>query len=504
MSAVGRLDASELMVEDALGEDVEQDTLVRRAIHWWLWPSLGGLILGPTVGVLQSLQFVSPRAMEWLADIGLSYSTLRVMHTNSVIYMWLVMAFTAGALYVVPKLAKRPLVRPHLALYGAWLYLGGVIATIALTWAAIPGHALFSIQVYEYAEAPIMADLLFAAGLILITWVLTETVVKRKAKMVYVSLWYLLAAYWGTLFAFTAINFLTPMIKGVGNVYLQGWWIHNAVGLIITPLGIGLAYYVIPKVTGRPIFSHRLGMLGFWTLYAFYPGIGLHHFLQMPSPVWLNQFAVVGSVLLAIPVILVVYNHLASIRQAPGKLFDNYALRFAMMGSIYYLFTGLQGAFQGNNLVNPYIHFTEWVQAHAHLALAASFTSFAMGGLIYIFPRVTGRQLVSRKTMSVAFWSMAAVFPIFFAVFTLSGLTAAAGINTLGFTVYEIIPAQTLARTFRSITGGLLMVAWWAFAWLFFVSRKQGAAFVEGMDEVVPAEPVAGYPDPERGKVVNV
>lgn len=489
---------------EALGATDAEDQLTRRAIQWWLWPSLIGLILGPSIGVLQSIQFVNPRWMEWLANVGLAYSTLRVMHTNSVVYMWLTMAFTAAALYVVPRLAKRPLVRPQLALYGAWLYLFGIVAAIVLTWWAIPGHPLFSIQVPEYAEAPIFADLFLGAGLVLITWVLTETVVKRKAKLVYVSLWYLLAAYWGTLFAFVVVNFLTPMIKGVGNVYLQGWWIHNAVGLIITPLGIGMAYYIIPKITGRPIFSHRLGMLGFWTLYAFYPGIGLHHFLQMPSPVWLNQFAVVGSVLLAIPVILVVYNHLASIRQAPQKLFDNYALRFVMMGSIYYLFTGLQGAFQANNLVNPYIHFTEWVQAHAHLALAASFTSFAMGGLVYVFPRVTGRQLVGRRAMSVAFWSLAAVFPVFFAVFTLSGLTAAAGINTLGFTVYEVIPAQTLARLFRSVSGGLLMVGWWVFAGIFWASRKHGATFVEGMDEVVPGEPVPGYPHVQEGGVANV
>src|SRR5690625_2191563 len=395
MSAVERLETPESFVlDEALGEDEVQDAVARKAIHWWLWPSLGGLILGPAIGVLQSLQFVSPAWMEWLAGIGLSYSTLRVMHTNSVIYMWLVMAFTAAALYVVPRLAKRPLVRPHLALYGAWLYFAGVITTIVLTWLAIPGNTLLSIQVPEYAEAPMLADFMFAGGLILITWVLTETVVKRRAKLVYVSLWYLLAAYWGTLFAFVVANFLAPMIKGVGHVYLQGWWIHNAVGLIITPFGIGLAYYIIPKITGRPIYSHRLGMLGFWTLYAFYPGTGLHHFLQMPSPVWLNQFAVVSSVLLSIPVILVVYNHLASVRQAPAKLWDNYALRFTVMGSVYYLLTGLQGAFQANNLVNPYIHFTEWVQAHAHMALAASFTSFAMAGLIYIFPRVTGKQLV--------------------------------------------------------------------------------------------------------------
>src|SRR5690625_614045 len=174
MLAVERLDASEAFeVDDALGDDVAAAEIARKGVNWLLWPSLGGLILGPAVGVLQSIQFVSPDWMEWLANIGLSYSTMRVMHTNSVIYMWLVMAFTAAALYVVPQLAKRPLVRPRVALYGAWIYFAGVITTIVLTWLAIPGNTLLSIQVPEYAEAPMLADFMFAGGLILITWVLT-------------------------------------------------------------------------------------------------------------------------------------------------------------------------------------------------------------------------------------------------------------------------------------------------------------------------------------------
>ncbi len=482
------------MSEAAIQERLDHQA-THKAIAWWLWPSLVGLIVGPTIGALQSLQFVYPAGMEWLAKIGLSYSNLRVMHTSIVVYGWLVMAFVAAVLYVVPQLAKRPLFNPYVALWAAWVYLVGMALNLVLIAARIPGHPLFSVQIYEYAEAPVISDIFVAVSLIMVTWILTQTVVRRRAELVYISLWYLLAAFWGTLFAFSVINFLTPMIPGVGNVYLQGWWIHNAVGLIITPLGVGLAYYVIPKVTGKPIFSHRLGMLGFWTLYAFYPGIGLHHFLQMPSPVWLNQFAVVSSVLLVIPVILVVYNHLASIKKAAHRLIDSYVIRFMMLGAVYYLLTGLQGAFQANNLVNPYIHFTEWVQAHAHLALAAGFTSYAMGGLIYIFPRVFGRQIASRRLIALSFWSMAAVFPIFFAFFTLSGLTAAATINVLGMTVYEATPAQHLSRLFRTLSGSVLAVSWWTYAWALWRARTTGATFAEGMSEVASERGSEESPD---------
>ncbi|HEX6971051.1 MAG TPA: cbb3-type cytochrome c oxidase subunit I [Limnochordia bacterium] len=494
-------DAALPVGEIARGSLVSSDETARRAALWWLWPGVVSLLIGPAIGILQSLQFTHPEAMEALSALGLAYSNLRVMHTNIVIYGWLVMAMAAAAVFVVPQLAKRPLARPQLALVAAWIYLVGLVLDVALIWAHVPDSTWLSIQVYEYAEAPILADIFFAVGLVLLTWTLTETVVRRETRWVYVSLWYLLAAFWGTLFAFVVINFLTPMIRGLGNTYLHGWWIHNAVGLIITPLGVGLGYYVIPKATGKPIFSHRLGMLGFWTLYAFYPSIGLHHFLQMPAPIWLNQVAVVSSVLLVIPVIVVVYNHLASVKQAAHTLIDSFVIRFVVLGAVYYLLTGLQGAFQANNVVNPYVHFTEWVQAHAHLALAAGFTSYAMSGLIYVFPRLTGRQLVSRRAMSLCFWAMAAIFPLFFAFFTLSGLTAAAGINVLGKTVYEMIPAQLLPRLFRTLSGVLLTVGWWTFAWVLWETRRRGQPFEEGMDEVQREEATYGAVAQQEGRL---
>lgn len=454
------------------------------AVRLWMFQALGWLALGPFIGLLQSTQFFWPTGMEVLDQVGLPYSKLRIMHTNVVIYGWLGMAFVAATLHVVPALVRAPLRHARLAVMAAWVWTASLVASIALIWLGLPGSALLSVQPYEYAEAPIVADLLATASLALVAVSITATVVRRQVRGIYVSIWYLVAAVFGTIFAYAVVNYLTLAFTGLGNQMLHAWWLHNAVGVFITPFGLGVAYYVIPKCTGRPIYSHRLGILGFWTLYLFYPGIGMHHFLQMPMPTWLNEFAVISSVLLVIPVVAVVYNHLATIAQNSHHLVDSFVLRFAFLGAIYYLLTGVQGSSQATNSFNPIIHFTEWVQAHAHLALTAAFSCFAMAGVTYIFPRVTGRQIVGRGALSVVFWTMAIGFPIFWGLFTLSGLFAAAGVGALGHSVYEVVPTQTLARLGRSVAGGALVVAFWLFAGVIFRSLRSGEVFKEGMDEV--------------------
>jgi cytochrome c oxidase cbb3-type subunit 1 len=61
---------------------------------------------------------------------------------------------------------------------------------------------------------------------------------------------------------------------------------HNAMGMWFTQLALGVSYYGIPRLLGRPIYSYALGVLGFWTNLLFYPLIGAHHFIFGPEAWW--------------------------------------------------------------------------------------------------------------------------------------------------------------------------------------------------------------------------
>jgi cytochrome c oxidase cbb3-type subunit 1 len=461
----------------------------QRVVKLWFFSSLVWLALGPLIGALMSLQFLWPDALNFLADLHFAYSKARIFHTNLVIYGWIAMSFVAAIFYIVPKLCGVPLKYSKLAYWAGWLWNLAVLLDLALIWAGIVGNPLLSIQPYEYAEAPLLVDILIVLCAVAIIISVHATVLARTKPTLYVSIWYLLGGLYTTAITYVVGNFLVLAFSGLGNQIIHAWWLHNAVGLFITPLGLGIAYYLIPIASQQPVYSHRLGILGFWTLMAFYPGTGLHHFLQMPMPTWIGEFAVVSSVLLAIPVLAVVVNHLATPANNWRKIFESFPLRFAIFGSVYYLFTCIQGPFQTTHAVNWFVHFTEWVQAHAHLALTGAFTCYGIAAIIYIFPRVTGRQLYSRTLANWVFWIMAVVFPLFYLGFTHSGLVTGISINILGNTIYETISAVWLARFFRTLMGAGVVLGFWLLGYLIVRSLQVGPKFEEGMNEIAEPAP---------------
>ena len=117
-------------------------------------------------------------------------------------------------------------------------------------------------------------------------------------------------------------------------------------GLLLTPLAVGAAFYVIPRVTSTPLYSHTLSLIGFWTLVAFYTHIGGHHILQAPIPNWLKAVSVVDSMAMVIPVFTVLANLWLTARGRGGALLRHPAGRFVLAGTIWYLLTCIQGPLQ--------------------------------------------------------------------------------------------------------------------------------------------------------------
>ncbi|ROO27296.1 hypothetical protein SAOR_08845 [Salinisphaera orenii MK-B5] len=458
--------------------------MIDRAIKLWFFSALVWLVIGPAIGAFQSLQFIAPDWMNFLSAIALPYSKLRIVHTNTVILGWIVMTFISAALFMVPRLCNTPLRFPQLAYAAGWIWNAALVLDLVLIWAAIPDSFWLSIQAGEYAEAPLLVDVMIVAAVVCVIASLHLTVFARERPHLYVSVWYLLGGLYTTAITYLVGNFLVLAFSGEGYQVIEAWWLHNAVGMIITPLGLGTAYYIVPLAAQQPLYSHRLSIVGFWTLMAFYPGTGLHHFLQMPVPIWINEFAVISSVLLGIPVLAVVTNFLATPRGNWSRAFDSYPLRFAALGTLYYLATCLQGPFQATAAVNWYVHFTEWVQAHAHLALAGAFTCYGMAAGYYMFPRITGRQLYSRGLASVTFWCMVIFFPIFYIGFTWSGVATGASINLMGNTIYQTINITWIPRLSRTITGTVVVVGFIAYVWLLLRSLRVGAPYESGMNEV--------------------
>ena len=120
---------------------------------------------------------------------------------------------------------------------------------------------------------------LYALGLLLLAGNLYRTVAGRSIAEIYIANWYILAAFLWML-ALVVTAYLPWYQNGLGETVIQGYDMHQGVGMWFTPMVLGLTYYFLPKFLNKPIYSYSLGMLAFWTELLFYTLIGAHTILS--------------------------------------------------------------------------------------------------------------------------------------------------------------------------------------------------------------------------------
>ena len=140
---------------------------------------------------------------------------------------------------------------------------------------------------------------------------------------------------------------------------------------------------------------HKLSLVGFWSLALFYPFVGIHHYLYSPIADWAETIAIVTSMLLIIPVWTVLVNFFGTVMGRWDTFGTNLPAKFLIMGSLMYLVGCFQGSTEALRSIQQPTHFTDFVISHSHLTVFGTFVVWAMGGLVYVWPRVCGRELWS-------------------------------------------------------------------------------------------------------------
>ena len=167
------------------------------------------------------------------------------------------------------------------------LTLGRVMFGVWNFLIVIPGWALvlagFS-QPLEWAEFPVVVDVFVVLALVLAIVQFLPGFFREGMENLYVSGWYIVGGLVFTAFSYPMGNFVPEFIPGARGAAFSGLWIHDAVGLFVTPMALSAIYFVIPVVMKRPVYSHFLSMLGFWLLFFLYPLNGTHHYVFSVIP----------------------------------------------------------------------------------------------------------------------------------------------------------------------------------------------------------------------------
>ena len=143
------------------------------------------------------------------------------------------------------------------------------------------------------------------------------------------------------------------LVGGAAWATTNWWYAHNVLGLYVTPMGLATIYYLIPKVTGKPIYSYHLSLLGFWTNALFYSWIGTHHLVGGPLPAWVITLGIVGSIMMFVPVTTVAINHHMTMVGKFHMLKTSPTLRFIVFGARVIYRRELSGIARGAAIGEP-------------------------------------------------------------------------------------------------------------------------------------------------------
>lgn len=440
------------VVSPPAAHPVPDDRELARVFSLYTICSTLWLVFATAVGVLLALKLTYP---ELGTAPALTFGRLRPIHTNDTFYAWASPALIGLALYVAAKSSGTRLYSVKLA----WvtlilLNLAAIIGTVALDLGFNNGDQ-------EYREWLWWIRVILGAGLVTAAWNMIATVARREGNDIYLSNWYTIG---GTLWTIiiVAVTLVPWYQHGLGQVGVQGYYMHNAVGMWFTPLSLGVFYYALPKVMNRPIYSYSLGIFAFWTNLLFYPLLGAHHFLFSPLPWWLQTTAIVASVAMLVPVWGGSANFLMTMRGRPERLRRAPAM-FILVGVLCYLLSSTQGTVEAFRSVQEVWHFTNFTVGHSHFTMYGFITFAIWGGIYALLPLATGKK-PNNLLLGIHFWLAAVGSTVYVLALSIGGTIQ--GLDWIqGEPFIQSVVDMAPYWLWRSVGGSLMFLSHLVFAW---------------------------------------
>ncbi|MEZ5016114.1 MAG: cbb3-type cytochrome c oxidase subunit I [Flavipsychrobacter sp.] len=429
------------------------DPELKRLILWFIGTATFWLLFGTTVGEYLGIKFAAPDIdhVSWL-----SFGRLRPVHTNSVFWGWASLGMIGLAYYIVPKVSNTKLANMKTGWYSLFLINAAVIlGTICLMSGINNGGG-------EYREYTWPVMLLFAIALIITLVNFIQTVAKRTTREIYISNWYIIASIIFTI-VISIVAYLPFWQNGLGETIVQGYYMHQGVGMWFMLFTLGIVYYFLPQQLNKPIYSYSLGILAFWTQILFYTLIGTHHFVFSSIPWWLQTVAIVGSAGMAIPVVAGTTNFLLTFKGVWYKIKDSYTLPFFLVGIVFYFTGSMQGTAEAFRSTNLLWHFTDFTVAHSHLTMYGIICFFLWACIYAIVPRLTGRE-APQMTIGAHFW-LALIGLLFYTVPLMYGSTLKGLLWIEGKPFIDSVILMAPYWLWRAIGGSLMWLSHIVFAY---------------------------------------
>jgi len=453
--------------------------------------------LGMLVGTIIAAQMAFPELNYLLGEYG-TFSRLRPIHTNTVVFGFTVSGIFATWFYLGQRVLKVSMAESKFLMVVGnlqfWIYfIGALLATVSLLFGVSSSK--------EYAEYEWPFDLV-----VVVVWVLWGVGMMgligiRREKALYISVWYYLACFLGIAMLYLFNNMSIPTYfatEGLGNVLhsvsmysgtndalVQWWYGHNAVAFGFTVPIVGMIYYFLPKESGQAIYSYKLSLLSFWGLMFVYLWAGSHHLLWSTVPDWMQTMGSAFSVVLILPSWGSAINMLLTMKGEWNQLTDNPLIKFMVLASTFYMLSTIEGPIQAIKSVNAIAHFTDWIPGHVHDGVLGWVVFMIMAAIFHMAPRMFKREIYSKKMMEAQFWLQTTAVVLYFTSMWIAGITQGMmwrAVDEYGNLMYSFIDTVTVLHPYyaiRTLAGVLYLAGFIMFAYNILKTMTAGRVLTQ-------------------------
>lgn len=373
------------------------DRSLRHPVMFFLTSGAAWLAVSILLGVIASAKTHNPGFLSTCA--WFTYGRVFPAHMNALVYGWGMQAAFAVIIWLMARLSRKEctaagtiLAAGHVWNFGVALGVIGILGGFGtgMPWMEFPAFAW---------------PVLLISYVIILIWSFIQFRVRPEGH-VYISQWYLLGAMIWFPWIFITANTLLHCLPGhpVMGAGINAWFRSALLFLFFIPVAIGTAYYLAPKVTGRPVFSYSLAKLGFWSLAVVAPWAGMQKLAGAPVPYVLPYIGAAATALLFIPTCSAAVNNLRTMMSGPDTLASSPSLRFTAAGLVGLIVLAISAVLL--NLPGSTLKVTQFTLSGYGfdiLALYGVFSLIMFGATYFIVPRVTRREWLSRRLIKMHF-----------------------------------------------------------------------------------------------------
>jgi len=429
------------------------DASLRRPLLLFIGSALVWLLIAGLLRWLVSIEALFPAAFGAIA--GLSYGRIEAASRMAALFGWAALAGYGVALWLLARLGGIAV--PH---WGRSLLPAAAVAWNAALLAGMAGILGGVSTGVAGWELPFRAGGVLVAAQVLLALFGAFLFVARRSGALYVSQAYLLAA----LVSFPVICGLSEgvLAAGVANpgaaqAAALAWSVGALFGLWLIPLGLGILYYFLPKVLGRPVESGGTAWFGFWSLMLVGGWSGASRLTGGTAPAWVASAGIAAHIALLVPAVAVAVNLFPLLRGQLGSLAlaASPVLRCAVVALTAFVGFHVEGFLTGFRSVGDLVRFTYWEEARAGVSLDL-FAAMALFGAIYfIAPRLADWEWPSLRLIRLHFWGACLGAALLAGALAMGGLIEGLGLADAQVPFAAII---SLTRPFLWVRSAALLI----------------------------------------------